>query len=220
MNIARELERRLERLVDGLSAAVFRGKMHPVDLANRLLRAVDLSVVDGPLGPTIDNTFAVRVHPGELDEAIDTAALDHELSAAVSGLASEKGWRLGGAVRVTVTAHAGVGMGSIKVSGSNTPGGLDPWAVLIDTAGGTVLEVCDNRNLVGRAEDCDVVVDDSQVSRHHAVLTRAGGRVAIRDLGSSNGTWVSGRRARATAMDVAPGDEITLGPASFSFRLV
>ena len=41
MGLARELERRLERLVDGATAAVFRGRMHPVDMAEHLVRPVE-----------------------------------------------------------------------------------------------------------------------------------------------------------------------------------
>ena len=47
MGLARELERRLERLVDGATAAVFRGKMHPVDMAEHLVRQVDFMQVVG-----------------------------------------------------------------------------------------------------------------------------------------------------------------------------
>jgi DNA-binding NtrC family response regulator len=48
--------------------------------------------------------------------------------------------------------------------------------------------------IVGRAPDCDVVIDDASVSRHHAEID-LGPPVTIRDLGSSNGTRV--RRSAA-----------------------
>jgi DNA-binding response OmpR family regulator len=47
--------------------------------------------------------------------------------------------------------------------------------------------------LIGRGPECDVVVPDRQVSRHHARVRRlAGGEYAVEDLGSKNGTHLNG----------------------------
>lgn len=46
--------------------------------------------------------------------------------------------------------------------------------------------------LIGRAPDCDMVVPDRQVSRHHARLVRTADGFVIEDLGSKNGTHVNG----------------------------
>jgi len=69
--------------------------------------------------------------------------------------------------------------------------------------------------VVGRAADCDVVVDYPMVSGRHAELTPVGAGWSLRDLGSTNGTYLAGRRI-AGAVPVRPGDEIGLG----SHRLV
>jgi uncharacterized protein YraI len=47
---------------------------------------------------------------------------------------------------------------------------------------------------IGRAPDNDLVLDDPQASRYHARLIRRGDEVLVEDLGSTNGTLVSGRR--------------------------
>jgi two-component system response regulator AtoC len=52
------------------------------------------------------------------------------------------------------------------------------------------------RIVLGRSFDCEVVVDDTTVSRQHAVI-HADGAVTIEDLGSRNGTSVGGRRLKA-----------------------
>ncbi|NJR32893.1 MAG: DUF3662 domain-containing protein [Chamaesiphon sp. CSU_1_12] len=57
MGLARKLEHRLEQLVDGLSAAIFRGGIHPVDLAGRVVRQADLSAFEGELGQEIPNDY-------------------------------------------------------------------------------------------------------------------------------------------------------------------
>jgi pSer/pThr/pTyr-binding forkhead associated (FHA) protein len=50
---------------------------------------------------------------------------------------------------------------------------------------------------------------DDTVSRRHAELRLVEGRWMLRDLGSTNGTWVNGRRVMEA--EVAPGDELQLG---------
>jgi pSer/pThr/pTyr-binding forkhead associated (FHA) protein len=65
------------------------------------------------------------------------------------------------------------------------------------------------RLTVGRGLDNDIVLDDASVSRHHAELTREGGRLQVRDLGSRNGTWVNA--ARVTVSGLGAGDELAFG---------
>jgi pSer/pThr/pTyr-binding forkhead associated (FHA) protein len=58
-----------------------------------------------------------------------------------------------------------------------------------------IIEVTSGRVLVGRGEDCDVVLDDLSASRHHAAIAvLPGARPVLEDLGSANGTFVNGRR--------------------------
>lgn len=53
---------------------------------------------------------------------------------------------------------------------------------------------------VGRERDCQVVVEDGSVSRHHADLLRGGQGWILRDLGSSNGTAVNGVRIQGEVL--------------------
>jgi len=50
--------------------------------------------------------------------------------------------------------------------------------------------------VLGRAPECDVVIDDASVSRRHALLT-VSGRITLEDLGSTNGTSIQGRKLQA-----------------------
>lgn len=63
--------------------------------------------------------------------------------------------------------------------------------------------------VIGRAP-CDVEVTDPLVSRRHAQLRLIDSRLAIEDLGSTNGTFVNGRRVQGV-VELAPGDRISLG---------
>jgi hypothetical protein len=70
-------------------------------------------------------------------------------------------------------------------------------------------ELASGRLLLGRSPACELVFSDDTVSRRHAELRIVDGRWMLRDLGSSNGTWVNGRRV--VEAEVAAGDEIALG---------
>ena len=62
---------------------------------------------------------------------------------------------------------------------------------------------------IGR-QDTDLVVEDPEVSRRHAVLRRSHGSVVVEDLDSTNGTFVNGERIRSP-ITVGPGDQIRVG---------
>jgi len=69
---------------------------------------------------------------------------------------------------------------------------------------------------IGSTPDNDIVVVHDSVSRHHARITRHGARFRLTDLGSTNGTFVDGRRIEGT-IALKPDNEIRLGAARFAF---
>jgi DNA-binding SARP family transcriptional activator len=70
---------------------------------------------------------------------------------------------------------------------------------------------------IGRRPDNDIVLDDEDVSRYHAVVIDTGGSFVISDLRSTNGVLVGGRRIRSSAT-LADGDRIRIGGQEFTFQ--
>lgn len=64
--------------------------------------------------------------------------------------------------------------------------------------------------VLGRGKDCQVRIDDGGASRSHARITDVGGRYVLEDMGSTNGTFVDGRRIERA--ELKSGDRIHLGP--------
>jgi pSer/pThr/pTyr-binding forkhead associated (FHA) protein len=73
------------------------------------------------------------------------------------------------------------------------------------------LSIPDRPYLVGRGEDCDLVLPSEEVSREHAVLVRRWEGIHIRDLGSKNGVLVAGRAITGETR-LRDGDRIEIGP--------
>lgn len=72
---------------------------------------------------------------------------------------------------------------------------------------------------IGRLPDNDIVVDDENVSRYHAVVIDTGGGFVISDLRSTNGVLLHGRRIRGSAA-LTDGDQIGIGGHEFTFAII
>jgi pSer/pThr/pTyr-binding forkhead associated (FHA) protein len=68
---------------------------------------------------------------------------------------------------------------------------------------------------VGRATDCEIVVDNLGVSRHHCSIVKDGDNWAVVDKGSNNGTFVGGQRV--TRHVLKNGDRVVMGKHSLLF---
>ena len=65
----------------------------------------------------------------------------------------------------------------------------------------------------------DMVIDEQSISRMHVRFTKAGSRICITDLNSTNGTFRNGMRLEPNASEIIePGDEIRLGKLKFIYR--
>jgi S1-C subfamily serine protease len=88
----------------------------------------------------------------------------------------------------------------------------NPVKLKIDSGSGAdeALELNGGRVLIGRDETCDIRLDDTKVSRLHAEITWAGDHYEVRDLGSSNGTYVADVRVAASHA-LHDGDVVRVG---------
>lgn len=84
---------------------------------------------------------------------------------------------------------------------------------------GRVFPIREVRTIVGRDRNCPIRLEDTQASRTHIEIAhKSKDKYSIRDLGSSNGTAVNGRRIAGT-IDLRDGDEIALGQSVMRFVL-
>ncbi len=87
--------------------------------------------------------------------------------------------------------------------------GIPMLVILEGEAAGQRWPLREDQVLIGRGLDCDIILPERQISRHHARIERtADGRYLLYDLGSKNGTWVNGEEVRGAPRLLQDGDEI------------
>ncbi len=70
--------------------------------------------------------------------------------------------------------------------------------------------------VVGRGADCELTLAQDQISRHHARLQISGDVVKVEDLGSSNGTFLNGKRVKTC--NAVHGDELSFDTIRFQVQ--
>ena len=74
------------------------------------------------------------------------------------------------------------------------------------------------RTTIGRGSECDLVLDEPEMSRQHACIESTGSGIYLRDLGSVNGTYVNGIAVRDAVLK--PGDQIAFDQNRFLLETV
>jgi pSer/pThr/pTyr-binding forkhead associated (FHA) protein len=125
-----------------------------------------------------------------------------------------EGYAFPGPVEVELFEDTRLKAGKVGITASFIEGDLVPSLILPD---GVAVAIGRAPIVIGRLPECTVVLADTNISRRHAQVTLEGGDVVVTDLGSTNGTFVNGRRiARAV---VKPGDEVLVGASRLRIEI-
>jgi hypothetical protein len=213
-----QFEERLERLVEGTLAKPFRSNLQPVEIGRRLTREMDLHRRVGVRGLIAPNAFAVTLAPADVERFSNFIdALSRELSDAAREHAKNEGYLFVGPVEVEIFEGSTLKAGRFTVEAEvreDADGGFLAELVLTD---GRRVQIGTEPLVIGRLPECGVVLADSNVSRRHAELRRAGDSVVLTDLGSTNGTRVNGAPIRERIL--ASGDEVSVGSTRLIFEM-
>ena len=95
-----------------------------------------------------------------------------------------------------------------------TPRDWSPTLIRID-GDRSISYALGRRTRIGRAQDCEMHIDSSSVSRHHALILAGTREAVIEDLNSTNGVILNGRRVTHQVLN--DGDIVTLGEIQFRY---
>ena len=182
-------ERRLENLVEGVFARVFKSGLRPIELGRRLVREMDANRSIGVKGrPIAPNAFVIRVSQTDHDRFAEIGdSLSRELCDAAREHARDEGYSFMGPVSVDLVADPKMHTGEFHIDArmKQGEGGVGAGSLVLPNNERYFLG--DHVVVVGRLPECDITIVDTNVSRHHAEIRPRGDGFVLVDLGSTNG---------------------------------
>jgi hypothetical protein len=260
LGILKNIEKRMESLVEGVFGRAFRRQIHPVEIAKGLTKQMDEGRMVSISRTYAPNDFTVHLSK-EDTEGIQAYrdALRDELIQYASTHADNKDYHLMTPPRVRFETEDSLRFGEFGITAKLTGGdGPREKGAPQDTSGQTrifrteesgggqldqgtatisadearrhglareIVEVVlgDEKHplegrgpwSVGRSQENDIVINDPNVSRRHARISRTDGGFVVEDLGSTNGTLLDG--APIDRERIEGGDELTFGQSTARF---
>jgi hypothetical protein len=213
--VLKSVENRLERIFERTFSRPFKSALQPIEIGTRIVREVDLTRRLSSQGPISANVIRVWLGPADAQRFEGfQKALVTELEETVRQHALSEGYAFVGPVRVEIFVDDDLKVGIVEVKTEFIGGESQPRLIASD---GRSFAVGDLPLIIGRSPDVEVVVNDANVSRQHAEIWRTSQGVALRDLQSTNGTYVNGHRV--SAVSLSPRDDVTVGKLHFRIEL-
>ena len=218
MGLLDSFEKGLERAVNSAFAKTFRSGIQPVEIASALRSELDKKAAvvsrDRILAP---NTFTVRLAPADEEKMAALGdALGEELDTLVQRHAKAQGYSFAGPVSITVQPDDQLSTGTLRVDSSTAQGKI-AWRGMLDVEGKRH-PLVKSRTVIGRGSDADITIHDAGTSRKHVEILWDGERAMVRDMNSTNGTMLDGRKVVEAALP--PDSTVTIGRTEIVFRVV
>lgn len=229
MGLLERFEDSLDRLVNGAFARAFKAEVQPVEIASALQREIgDRAAVIDRERTVIPNVFHIELSEHDYRRlAVFKDALQTELATLVRDYGAEQRYTLLGPVQVLLGQDDELETGIFRVRSearaevSAQPHGRPGEAAPVDVrqprleVGGVAYPLVRAITRMGRGSDTDIRIEDPGASRHHCEIV-LGQPVLLRDLDSTNGTYVDGQRI--SQVEVGDGTAITIGSTQLVFR--
>ena len=211
-------ERRLENLVEGVFSRVFKSNLRPVELGRRLVREMDVRRSIGVRGtPIAPNDFTITVNQADYERFREIGdSLPRELAEAAREHGRAEAYQFTGPVHVELVADERKRAGDFSIDArfKQGEGGVGAGSLVLPNNERFVLG--NHVTTLGRLPDCDLTLNDANVSRRHAEIRPMGDNFVLIDLCSTNGSKVNGMRV--VQHELADGDELTFGSIRLFFE--
>jgi hypothetical protein len=248
MSVLKSLESKIAGLVEGAFGRAFRSELRPVEIARKLAREMEEHKVISVSKTYAPNEYHVYVSPEDRERFADyEGALVKELSGYLLEHARLEKLALLSRPEITFHTDERLSLGEFGIQARMVrppeepaaepeqgdvghtmiysaerlrpaEAGPAPPQTAIVEAEGRRMVVGRTGAVIGRSRDCDIVLGDGNVSRRHAEVVPTPEGWAVKDLRSTNGVLLNGRRIDGSA-PLRPGDRIELGTTELRFEL-
>ena len=213
-----KIEKTLEKKVSGLFSKTFKSGLEPVEIASAIKQEMDAKASilsrDRILVP---NSYLVALSPQDHQKLSNLGEpLLDELKALASEHARKQGFQFGEVLEIKLSALPSLVLGQLEISSEAKK--IDvAWIPVLQVAGVTH-ELTRARTTVGRDSTADLQIGDNGLSRKHFEILWDGSRAAVRDLGSTNGTKVAGKKI--DQLTISSGTVFSAGRTDFLFNVI
>lgn len=216
----RDLERAIERGVDGVLGRVFRSDVSELEINKRVERELDAGTRRGDRGARVmPNDIEVRIHPNDANAlSSNVEDVESKLLSMARAHAHDNSCVFEGPLTVAVSVAEDAQPGTIQVfaTAEHSISGIAPGTLVYPDGYRYDLPAAGAEGIIlGRGEDSHIVIDDQMASRSHAHIRPSPQGWVLEDLGSTNGTRVNG--FRTTAQLLSDGDMVKIGATEFRF---
>lgn len=218
MQLLDRFEQRIDQLVNGAFARTSKEEVQPIEVAAALQRELDDHAVDGA-HEFVPNVFFIDFSTHDFERLMAfEIPLRAELGELVRQYSDLKKFTRLGAPLIRFREDPGLTTGLFRVRAeARADAAMEaqrrgPHLVV----NGFLHPLTRHTTRIGRGTDVDIRIDDAGVSRHHAeiILTAP---ITLRDLESTNGTWVDQQRISEIALE--QDTTITVGPTVIEFHV-
>jgi len=208
-----------EALIEGAIVSMFsklsKRQLQPIEISQAVKNAMDVAATStGKDRTLVPHRYLIKLSAQDKENLSDQ--LLRAISSEVANYAGEQSYQLTGDLELKISADSGVQKGRIQV-GSAAVGSLVSWKPII-SYGSERRELSSGTTTFGRDDSADVAIDDRGLSRVHFEIAFNGDIAAIRDLQSTNGTFVDGMRVQEVVL--RSGSKISAGRTEFDFELI
>lgn len=214
----RNFEKRLEKMVEGAFARVFRSGLRPVEIGRRLTREMDDTRSIGVRGNTVvANDFTVNLSQQDADEFAEVGdSMRRNLAELAREHAREEQYEFMGPIGVHFEVDPRMRVGSFSIEARLREGDGGAGAGSLVLPNGERFVLGETIITIGRVPESVITLEDPNVSRNHAEIRPQGGAFVLADLGSTNGTKINGVKVSERVLQ--DGDEMTFGATTFRFE--
>ncbi len=240
MNLLKDLEKKLERIFEGFFIKAFKSNIQPIEIAKKLSqhmndkKTISLKKIYAP------NQFQVYLSPEDFEIYFPFKdALTLELADYLKNHAEKAGYLLLGKIKIGLAPREILSLGEIEIESKIVEEKLaisledtqtitkkeafkeelfHASALLALLGKGRIYYLTKPVTTLGRLDSNDIALASPSVSRVHAEIIEKNNKYILKDLESTNGTFVNGKRVREKSL--RDGDTISLGDVKLEFRRI
>ena len=214
MGLLDKLEKSIERVVRKPFNATFKSLLDPIEIASQIKSSMDSQVSLDQEQKLVAHRYQLLVSPQDFEAlSADQLNLDRTLTEIIGEYMQAKHYATVDDLRFILGKSDSLSVGDLELDVLETETDVY-WQPFIEFDEQRI-QLPKGRTRVGRGSEADVKVNDRALSRIHLELLFSGEKAGVRDLGSTNGSFLNGQKFQEGPL--VNGDLITCGNTEIKF---